>query len=443
MPKLESRTYDIDGHGNMVTEEGYWVQNTINDRGEEHEIDGVHWVKAPSKTPEMKSLGKEYETNGPSGAPKVLALVHSTSTSNISLSFYILQKSYESSQQGYVSQRDVVTDGAPSYSSSIRWKYVDLFRFIWVGALREDIPGRFSESSNSGLRATQDSNIFNVETFFYSSFRTKEKELGPAFAIIAFDKEEEDIKIDELIEKYGKINRDGNDAVVPVKLSNPRCIYVHSAKKQSEIPKYPTFQEEKGTSNTIAKRRSELMPEYTRLTDENKLLRDKNNNKLQLEINKIAAEGKAMMDKIYTQRFFKDSTWEKWQKSPKNLLNESLMKEYKEQQIANQKTIQDNTAKMQAMIDELNAMILAAKINQPIIYAYRNYGHTGKIPIFFIDPDFSPSSLVRLVYDAAATKSTGGRKNNSRKSKKSIKINKGYIRSRKYTNKNRRRSYRH
>jgi hypothetical protein len=437
MSKLETRTYDIDGRGNWVTEEGYWVQNTTQDRDGVREIEGTHWEKAPSKTPEKQSLGKEYETNGPSGAPKVLALVHSTSTSNISLSFYILQKTYESSQQSYVSQRDAVTDGPPSYSSAIRWIYVDLFEYIYIGALKEDIPGRFSKS---GLAATQDTNIFKVETFFYSSFRIKEKQLGPAFAIIAFDKEE-DIMIDELIAKYGKLNRDANDAVVPVKLLNPRCIYVYDKKKKSEIPLYPTLQEEKESSTRVAKKRSELMPEYTRLREENQLLLDTNNNKLQLEIDKIAAEGKNMMDKISKKRFFRDSTLEKWQKSPKNLLNESLMKEYKEKQIENQKKIKDNTAKIQAMIDELNALILAEKGNPPTIYVTRNMGHTGKIPIFFIDPDFSPSSLVRLVYDAA--KSTGGRKHKSRKSKKSIKIKKGYIRSRKYTNKYRRRSYRH
>lgn len=456
----EYRTYDIDGHGNFVIEYGYWLDEHQYDYRGDSSGSQRKWivVKDPlecqsspsppssssssssasssssSNPNELQSLGTDYETNGPSGAPKVLAFIHSNSN-GISLSFYVLIQSRVPVSRGNK------YDGSSIGGTVISWNYVGLFDYVLLSGADDDaaIKTRFLRREIQIAATTKGTTNFDVETFFYNNQTTKSNVLGIVFGIIAFDKGPE-ITFEEL-KKYGN-NRDGRTRtwIVPVKLSNPRCIYVDK-KNQSEIPRYLTYQEEKALSIDYVNKRRQIEPEHAKLTNQNESLK-KQNIDLQAKITQIETDRKSKIEK---RRWFNKATKiANYIASSDYTTADNLLKQYREELTKNQKTIEENDNKMRAMVSELQS--IADSINRqpkpPTIYFGSNHNFDMK-PTFFINPDFSPSSLVRLVHDFVRPESRGGRKNKSRKSKKSIKIKKRYIQTRKYTNKNRRRSYRH
>lgn len=425
MEGLETRKIS-DLRGGFYDELGKWSNVMDYDQqGNELGFKRV-WTKYEPPLPELQSLGSDYETNGPSGAPKVLAFVHNNNR-NISLSFYILKKSSVRATNGSSQdQREAVTNPQQQNTKYVtRWEYVDLFGDVYFTGSGDDthnntITTRFNDSH--GVNATNGtSTSFDVGQFFMVNKFDIKLELGPAFAIIAFDKGTE-ITFEES-EKYEVSNRRGRNMLIPVKLSNPRCIYVQKEQARS-IPKYLTYQEETALITQMTQKKNE----YLKKKSEN----DQANKNLESEIRKIEEKREKKIGEINKERLFKETKIQKYKSSAEYLNDESLIKEYKEK-------IAENNKELTRIVDEFQG--INQQLNRPPTI-YKGNG-SREAPIFFINPDFSPSSLVRLVYDSATSSSRGGRTHRFRKSKKSMKIKKRYnIRSRKDSKKYRRHSYR-
>ena len=424
MSDLETRQVS-DLRGGFYEEHGRWSE--VMDYDQQGNKLGMKrvWTKYIPPLPELQSLGSEYETTGPSGAPKVLAFVHKN-TGQISLSFYILKKSSVRATNGSSQdQREAVTNPQHEATKNVtRWEYVDLFMDVFFSGSDDDthnqtITNRFDHSH--GVNATEGTSTrFDVAQFFMVNKFDVKSGLGPAFGIIAFDKGGE-ITFEES-KKYDESNRRGRYMVIPVKLSNPRCIYVEKEQART-IPKYLTYQEE--TALITQKKQQEN--EFLKKRSEN----DQTNKNLEGEIEKIEKKREEKIGEINKETLFKGKKIEKYKSSAEYLNDESIINEYKEKMAENKKKLTEMLTEIQRINQKLN--------RPPTIYR----GNSSKpTPTFFIDPDFSPSSLVRLVSDSAAATSRGGRTHKSRKSKKSMKIKKRYIRSRKHSKKYRRHSYR-
>lgn len=428
-----------------------------------------------------------YETNGPTGAPKVLAAVH-------------VAHQQEWSKNGpYVPARSFVLAfyKLQFRSEDRRWYYTRLFNEVLVNK-DSDIATRFDTplSENDEFIANyeeygKNANSFLADDFLQSLFQSSqvtampgEKKdkiyIGRPVALIGFDCDDFNIKY-KTMTTYPQ-NTSGGMTIVPVKLSNPRVIHV-SKNRLTYVLKMLNIDfsnmnflfQTASLSPDEFKAIEEQKPLLTELKKEVDALVDKTNEELdaiRLESSKIyreletaeikANESKKKIDE--RERIEKEGlNWHTVRKE-KKLEQAAKFLPPKDYEIAKQniENFENLKKRKQELIDkrpivlkdfeqneklkqyrELSAKIQTSQKNPILIfYGYTQLNNPNQ-PKFFIDPDFTLDGLIDLV--STRFSNTQGGKRKSKKSikyKKSMKAKRTIKRLRKQTKKYRRRSHR-
>ena len=321
--------------------------------------------------------------------------------------------------------------------------------------------------------------------------------IGRAVALIGFDCDNFNLDVNSLKTSYPQNNL--NDLwVVPVKLTNPRVIFSDRDALEYVINKIRTrkealfngFQSQVQVQNMkhIRTRMAELKNDYDNIkksTDDRTSplsieLRKKREelSKLETESTKKSKEHDELKqqidkrDKILKEgakgNWFDRNKMERFKKNDANkYMSEEAYNTAKTKEDELNKTLLESAYSKQELIKQINDIdseinkVESELLGNPIVVEYLNlqkelsevmpkkqpyifYGYNylrNQQPVFFIDPDFTSSSLIGLVRDEFL-KSKGG-KRRSTKSKKSMKSKRTkrtqYL---KHTKKYRRRSHR-
>ena len=334
----------------------------------------------------------QAETDGPIGAPKVLAVVV-LKDKNYKFAFYKLQKKNISVQTG--GQAGEYDSGTQTYKDV--WVYVPLF-----------VPRYYDDEHKpqidmtGALSITLDASAFDVDNFMMTAVR-RDENLTTPIALISFDMGD-NITYEDL-ERYQGTNFKFTRWITPVKLSNPKCFYVDNKRCQMIIPS--DIGSKKVEMDTLNKTISEMQPNaitWTKtIADMNKLFEDEKVTVLKQveDANKptFFSNKKKRLAKIAKEQ----------QERVTEAYNKYLPK-IKEATDALTKFSQVKAEK-----DSLDTQIRA--VSQPIgKLDIINFGTDHVNPIFFIDsPEMSKNRLLSLVADecknskGAAAAAAGGK----------------------------------
>jgi hypothetical protein len=438
---------------------------------------------------EAKSI---YESNGPIGAPKVLAIVHiahprlhtknspQVPVGSFVLAFYKLHL------------RTIKEDG----NEVKKWYYTKLFEPVSLGNdANVTIKNRFEKpyvNEDTEFEASYDTKSNFEPSYFITNVNSKSEVviykrndnlfIGRAFALIGFDCENFDIDDAELKKTYSSTNQKYGRWVIPVKLTNQRIIYYEETvltyilelinESRNGITAASLFAGFKSADESkIILGKQKRLDEIKQQAFEILTQTNVKSNKIKKTINENDAkikEFKASQPKIEERERIKQKGIDKttFRQSTKDTQAEEYMplKEYEQakaniQQIpileAENKELSDELARINKEFNEneiineyrqLFGDIQKGKGKEPVIFYDYTYLSETPPPIFFIDPDFTPGNLIRLVGENSGIlqASRGGKRKSKKsiKSKKSMKVKRTMKQYRKHTKKYRRRSYR-
>ena len=428
-----------------------------------------------------------YETNGPTGAPKVLAAVHVAHkqikwpkigpyvpAGSFVLAFYKLQ----------------------FRSKDRRWYYTRLFNEVSVKN-DSDIATRFDRplSENDEFIANyeeygKNANSFLADDFLQSLFQSSqvtampgEKRdttyIGRPIALIGFDCADFNIKY-ETMTTYPQ-NTSGGMTIVPVKLSNPRVIHVSKNSLTYVLNMLDIDSNMKYLFQTASLSPDEIneIEEQKHLLTELKKEADELTNKTNEQLKAIDQDLVKIDNQLKTAEIkaneSKKKIDEREQIEQKGKNWHTVLKETKLEQAAkflppdeyetakqNVENFENLKKRNEELINKRSDVIngfqqnekvkqyreLAAKIQTSqknpvlIFYGYTQLKNPNQ-PKFFIDPDFTLNGLIYLVSTRFSNPQGGKRKSKkSIKYKKSMKAKRTIKRIRKQTKKYRRRSHR-
>lgn len=414
--KVEPKTEIFRGETTVTY--GYYSEDIVRDNDGNEVGKKRVWHDLPkNESSVLVSLGNDYEMNGPEGAPKALAVFYIGNGTRDTVvpegtpvfSFYKLVKSYDNvdkNQYNYNNERDYTNTS--SSKIVVRWKYVPLFSYTFLYDndemdINSMITKRFDEIRM--VKGEDDIRIFNPENFIYSNDILK-RLVGNGVSVIAFDIE--DNMNYEKLQTYNATNADGSSWIVPVKLSNPRCVYVSKSILELSFCQYidkerfiDAFNQLKEKIDSI----SDINKEFNQAIHEI-------NDKRQVKINKLQ-EG------LFTWQTTKDKKVKEYQNSVEYTTDTSILDNHTTKIKENNRILQILTSKLTNIKAELE---LAHKLPFPIIFYNEtelSYPKKNK-PIFFIDPEFTLVSLMKLICDKSAETQarTGGRKSKKSMNKK-------------------------
>jgi hypothetical protein len=440
---------ETDQYGNTIT--GHYDDEIILDNESNPIKTGKKiWVQDTAKKQDLPSLGANYETDGPSNAPKVLALIYlSPAKDTFNFAFYVLDKvNVDASERHY-------QYGEESESQSVvRWKYFCAFDKNFVVWLRQSedeildsINKRFKQKSGEGVDVVD----FVPKIFSREAAHSLKIDFNRTIAIIAFDKMEHDFTIVEL--KQLSKNISNGYFTVPLKLTNPRCIYVNSDNIRTNvntdaINKLTREEMPVETKSKLESEKKELTVKYDRQVEANKKHKQMKNEieairvKRETEINKIKSQSAPWNRTKTSQEKINASAADAYKGTADYLKDESLIMEYEKQMQTDDKNTSTLNTALQSVLANIDSGNTSSDIFETAVYDRTD----PPSPTYFVsDPQFTLKELITLVrteYLKSQKDQKGGRKHKSHKSKKSMKVKKRYIHSRKHTKKYRRRSYR-
>lgn len=379
--------------------------------------------------PDRFSLGQKYEQEGPKGAPEIIAFLAKNEHEKIkncdfAFVFFILQKGNviaDQSPQTYVDQRELVSNpGAYQRreQSVVRWHYVSLFNWVYDSPSKNTFQTRFNEY-NTKLKISDSDTVFDPESFFYQHKDDAiSYEFGRAFALIAFDFWE-DVSADVFNLKYAKTNKTSGRYIVPVNLSNPRCIYVNRNIIDCKLlAGFSSFDE---YTKLMHLYEEVISPDKQSEMNAMKLLL----NQLQQNKQIIEIKIKQTIESRSRINLFKPKSWN--ESGRQNSINKYTNADYASlEQMKEQ--IEIVKTKIKEYMDlrmQLEQKLL--RNDSPRIYIDNmSFFHTeDDIQMqFFIDPKFNKGSLIRLVYEECAKPTRGGKRNNRSQKKKKLGKNK-------------------
>jgi len=378
--------------------------------------------KPVAPPPDLISLGQKYEQEGPKGAPKIIAFLAKNEHKKIkncdfAFAFFILQQGNDiadQSPQTYVDQRELVSNPGAyqrrNQSVVVRWHYVSLFNWVYQSPSENTFQTRFKD--NKKLKISDSDTVFDPESFFYQHKNDAiNYDFGRAFALIAFDFWE-DVSADVFNLKYSKTNKTGR-YIVPVNLSNPRCIYVNQNIIDCKLlAGFSSFDEY-----------NNLMHLYKEVISPDK---QSEINAMKLLLNQLL-QNKQMIEKKIKQtiesrskiNLFKPKSWN--ESGRKNSINKYTNADYFSLAQMNEQ-IEIIDSKIKEYVDlrtQLEQKILRNDAPRIYIDDMSFFHSNDDINIqFFIDPNFNKGSLIRLVYEACAKATRGGKRNNRSQKKK-------------------------
>jgi hypothetical protein len=413
-------TTKTDQYGNV--ERGYYREIPVTVKGEPTGETTKIWVPERHEPSALKTLGNDYETNGPTGAPKILALLHivdkdsnivqagSANSNSLVLSFYRLTKSSNNvdklKQREYEDPREPVSTVVRTVT---RWKYIQLFN----GMYEDEI---ISQTVNNGEGVTvlefgPEETVFKAEDFFINNLKVLDKSVGPAVALISFDEDESErqrVTDVEVLKSQFAQNKDGISWIVPAKLSNPECIYVD--KKyigKCSLFDYLSYEDEQ----KIITEMKEILTKYQNKKKEVDML----NKTLNAEILELNSKHDAKFQEINSKKLYflnqtrKTKQIEDYKSTPEYKSETTQIQEKEAQQRNNKEELET----LAIQYNSLYSRIRNLKIKNPIVY----YGLLFRINRdfrFFIEPDFSEGSLANLVYKKCiSSSSSGGKRRNN------------------------------
>jgi hypothetical protein len=407
-------TTKTDQYGNVQS--GYYIETPVTElyKGEETSKTVRIWVPLLNEPSDLKTLGNDYETNGPTGAPKILALLHlvpkgsqivqaeSAEINSLVLSFYRLTKS--SDYVDKLKQREYdqhEQSDTKEVQTVIRWKYTPLF----IGISENQITGQsvINHTDLWVLEFGPEETVFNAEHFYLSNRTVLDKSVGPAVALISFDEDESErqsVTNVEVLSKQFPTNKDGNSWIVPAKLSNPKCIHVHT-NYCDNFRGYLSYKDEQATLAKMGQILADHSRKKTEVADQNRRLDD--------EITQLQQKHDSKIKEIQHTNlsFFKD------RRIANRVEQYKQSKEYKDEI----KQIQEKKTQKNKNNEDLGQLVTQYKqeydkIKKPIVYYGVLYDLNPEIR-FFIEPQFSEGSLVNLVNNKCITPSGGKRRNNN------------------------------
>ncbi len=411
---------------------GYWEERDVTDNEGQPTGEKIRrWVPQSFISSDLKTLGNDYETNGPTGAPKILALLHivdkdskivqaeSAVPDSLVLSFYRLTKSSDNVDK--LKQREYQDPSEPVSTvvrTVTRWKYIQLFNRMY----EDEITGQTvnNESGRNVLEFGPEQTVFNPEYIFSMNWNVFcigiTPIVGPAVALFSFDEDEsvrQHVTDVEVLNSQFPNNRDGNSWIVPAKLSNPECIYV-GTKYRGNCSLFDGFDEEK-----IKATMNDIVRQYTETTQKVKEKNDTVTRQLEGEIKEIESKHAAEIQKIndqnlnYLSKIRKERQVKGYTKK-REYLNDLQHIINKKAEIQKQIDINNKEViKLVNLYNQEKAKLAEIERKKPIVYYGLLFGIKRNIR-FFIEPDFSEGSLVNLVYKKCInSRSSGGKRRNN------------------------------
>jgi len=426
---------------------GYWEEiDVTNNEGQPTGEKINRWVPQPIQAPALKTLGNDYETNGPTGAPKILALLHIVSqdssivragsavANSLVLSFYRLTKCEDDVNKlnrQYTHQRDAVSQ---EVRTVIRWKYVQLF----INMFEDEITGQTDNkvSGRTVLEFGSDQTVFNPEYIFSKNWNVLGRSVGPAVALISFDEDESKRITDvTVLREQFPNNKDGISWIVPVKLLNPKCIHVGTNYRDNGCSLFHGFDGFDEEKNIMRATIEDIVRKHT----ETKQKKDT----LEGEIEKIESKHEAEIQKIndqqlnYLDKFRKERQVKKYKKTTEYSDDLETIKNKKDE-------IDKNNRHLIQLVNQYNqekAKLAEIDRKKPIVY-YGVLLDINRSIRFFIDPQFSEASLVNLVYQECMKSKSGGKRRNNNKNNCYLKFRKTKRKNAKPLRKNTKKYYR-
>ena len=171
-----------------------------------------------------KTKQSNYDTSGPSGAPQAVAFVLANNPNNYQykLAFFKLYKKQIDTNTG--AQRSYMENGSSGVETRVSWGYVALFSPMRIfNDANADIVARFVTSQ---FLECGDSKTFSAAEFFNRAASSSNfNSIGTPIGLISFDMID-NINSMQLLSKYNQTNFKDGKWVIPVTLSNPKCIHV-------------------------------------------------------------------------------------------------------------------------------------------------------------------------------------------------------------------------
>ena len=199
----------------------------------------------------------QYDNNGPIGAPQAVAFVLAEQVNDkyqYKLAFFKLYK--KQIDTNTATQRSNLENGSSGVETRDSWGYVALFSTMRIFGEDNDssIKNRFSNS----VFVAYDKITFDASDLFTRANQNFNR-IGMPIGLISFDMDH-DISYADLINTYQTTNLNDGKWVIPVKLSNPKCIYVNKnncgliseytvAPKQDNTGKLKVLQDKLNMSN--------------------------------------------------------------------------------------------------------------------------------------------------------------------------------------------------
>ena len=191
---------------------------------EKAKIDRVKADELVKAKEQDKTRQSNYNDTGPIGAPQAVAFVLAEQVNDkyqYKLAFFKLYKKQIDTNTG--AQRSYMENGSSGVETRVSWGYVALFSPMLIFNGDADIVARFVTSQF--LEYGDDNKTFSAAELFTRA-NANFQGIGIPIGLISFDMID-DVAYEQLL-KYSSTNFKNSKWVIPVKLSNPKCIHVRA-----------------------------------------------------------------------------------------------------------------------------------------------------------------------------------------------------------------------
>lgn len=395
--KLDDEIFYLDAKTGLYVAIEYNYGELLDDKVKMDRAKADELVKAKEQD---KMRQSNYDATGPIGAPQALAFVLAQPLQDkkyqYKLAFFKLYKKKINIITNANTPRYHMENSSSGVETKLTWGYVALFVTLSITHDDDGIKSRFSSSQ---FLECPDSQTFNAGDFFRNA-TSSFQDIGTPIGLISFDMTD-NITYEHLSQKYTATNFKNGKWVIPVRLSNPKCIYASNLNCGSM------------SGYTVAPNQN--------ATDQNATLERSNNCRKELNAVIVKAENN------------NKSSWFTFKKTRMAKIEAEIKKALNGNQCAIDANVQPNDTRVQIVDKYLHKypMVEKSKQQSPNQIQLVNYD-VGELmkqfthhpnAVFFIDPapDMDLGNLVLLVANeckVGMSKSGGKRTLRSHKFKK-------------------------